>query len=42
MPPLADVEAAIDGLCTCVLLAEEERRAQTQLRHDRSAARATR
>jgi DNA-binding transcriptional MocR family regulator len=25
MPSLADVEAAIDGLCTCVLLAEEER-----------------
>ena len=25
MPALADVEAAIDGLCTCVLLAEEER-----------------
>jgi len=25
MPLLADVEAAIDGLCTCVLLAEEER-----------------
>ena len=25
MPPLSELEAAIDGLCTCVLLAEEER-----------------
>jgi hypothetical protein len=27
MPTLADLEDAIDGLCTCVLLAEEARAA---------------